>query len=45
MQQFVYQGPTLKSLRLRYGVPKEEGCTQPFSSDPKVNLEATIFLL
>ena len=43
MQQFVYQGSTLNSLRPHYYVPKDEGCTQPFSRDPNIKLEATIF--
>ena len=27
------------------GVPMDEGCTQPLSSDPMINLNTTIFLL
>jgi hypothetical protein len=26
----------------RRGVPSDEGCTQPISSDPKINLNTTI---
>jgi hypothetical protein len=26
----------------RWGVPMDEGCTQPLSSDPKINLNTTI---
>jgi hypothetical protein len=29
----------------RFGVPMDEGCTQPLSSDPMVNLNTTVFLL
>jgi hypothetical protein len=29
----------------RCGVPMDEGCTQPLSSDPKINLNTTIFFL
>jgi hypothetical protein len=25
------------------GVPKDEGCTQPLSSDPMINLNTTVF--
>jgi hypothetical protein len=28
----------------RYGVPMDEGCTQPLSSDPMINLNTTTFL-
>ena len=28
----------------RCGVPMDEGCTQPLSSDPKINLNTTAFL-
>jgi hypothetical protein len=31
-------------LRPRCGVPMDEGCTQPLSSDPKINLNTTAFL-
>jgi hypothetical protein len=27
----------------RYGIPMDEGCTQPLSSDPMINLNTTIF--
>jgi hypothetical protein len=29
----------------RCGVPMDEGCTQPLSSDPMINLNTTVFLL
>jgi hypothetical protein len=29
----------------RCGVPKDEGCTQPFSSDPMINLRPQLFLI
>jgi hypothetical protein len=28
----------------RCGVPMDEGCTQPLSSDPMINLNTTVFL-
>jgi hypothetical protein len=27
------------------GVPMDEGCTQPLSSDPKINLDTTVLFL
>jgi hypothetical protein len=32
-------------LPLRCGVPMDEGCTQPLSSDPMINLNTTVFFL
>jgi hypothetical protein len=29
----------------RCGVPMDEGCTQPFSSDPMIHLNTTVFFL
>jgi hypothetical protein len=29
----------------RCGVPMDEGCNQPLSSDPKINLNTTVFFL
>jgi hypothetical protein len=29
----------------RCGVPMDEGCTQPLSSDPMINLNTTVFFL
>ena len=37
------QSSTPKRLRLYCGVPKDEGCTQPFSNGPKIKLEAANF--
>jgi hypothetical protein len=33
------------SLPPRCGVPMDEGCTQPLSSDPMINLNTTVFFL
>jgi hypothetical protein len=30
---------------LRSGVPMDEGCTQPLSSDPKINVNTTVLSL
>jgi hypothetical protein len=38
------RGSTSKSLHPHCGVPKHKGCTQPFSSDPKIKHEATDFI-
>jgi hypothetical protein len=32
-------------LLLRCGVPTDEGCTQPLSSDPKINLNTTVLFI
>jgi hypothetical protein len=32
-------------LPTRCGVPMDEGCTQPLSSDPMINLNTTVFFL
>jgi hypothetical protein len=37
--------PRNTCLLPRCGVPMDEGCTQPLSSDPMINLNTTIFLL
>jgi hypothetical protein len=29
----------------RCGVPMDEGCTQPLSSDPKINLNTTVLFI
>jgi hypothetical protein len=29
----------------RHGVPLDEGCTQPLSSDPKINLNTMVLFL
>jgi hypothetical protein len=36
--------PSNTCLLPRCGVPMDEGCTQPLSSDPMINLNTTIFL-
>jgi hypothetical protein len=36
--------PSNTCLLLRCGVPMDEGCTQPLSSDPMINLNTTTFL-
>jgi hypothetical protein len=35
--------PSNICLLPRCGVPMDEGCTQPLSSDPMINLNTTIF--
>jgi hypothetical protein len=35
--------PSKTCLLPRCGVPMDEGCTQPLSSDPMINLNTTIF--
>jgi hypothetical protein len=35
--------PTNTCLLPRCGVPMDEGCTQPLSSDPMINLNTTVF--
>jgi hypothetical protein len=37
--------PSNTCLLPRYGVLMDEGCTQPFSSDPMIDLNTTIFSL
>jgi hypothetical protein len=37
--------PSNTCLLPRCGVPMDEGCTQPLSSDPMINLNTTIFSL
>jgi hypothetical protein len=37
--------PSNTCLLPRYGVPMDEGCTQPLSSDPMINLNTTTFFL
>jgi hypothetical protein len=37
--------PSDTCLLPRCGVPMDEGCTQPLSSDPMINLNTTTFLL
>jgi hypothetical protein len=37
--------PSNTCLLPRCGVPIDEGCTQPFSSDPMINLNTTVFPL
>jgi hypothetical protein len=37
--------PSNTCLLPRCGVPMEEGCTQPLSSDPMINLNARAFFL
>jgi hypothetical protein len=37
--------PSNTCLLPRCGVPMEEGCTQPLSSDPMINLNTTTFYL
>jgi hypothetical protein len=37
--------PSNTCLLPRCGVPMDEGCTQPFSSDPMINLNTTVFYL
>jgi hypothetical protein len=37
--------PSNTCLLPRCGISMEEGCTQPFSSDPMINLNTTVFLL
>jgi hypothetical protein len=37
--------PSNTCLLPRCGVPMNEGCTQPFSSDPIINLNTTTFFL
>jgi hypothetical protein len=36
--------PSNTCLLPRCGVPMDEGCTQPLSSDPMINLNTTVFL-
>jgi hypothetical protein len=36
--------PSNTCLLPRCGVPMDEGCTQPLSSDPMINLNTTTFL-
>jgi hypothetical protein len=35
--------PSNTCLLPRCGVPMDEGCTQPLSSDPMINLNSTVF--
>jgi hypothetical protein len=35
--------PSNTCLLPRYAVPVDEGCTQPLSSDPMINLNTTVF--
>jgi hypothetical protein len=35
--------PSNTRLLSRCGVPMDEGCTQPLSSDPMINLNITVF--
>ena len=37
--------PSNSCLLTRCGVPMDEGCTQPLSSDPMTNLNTTVFAL
>jgi hypothetical protein len=37
--------PSNTCLLPRCGVPMDEGCTQPLSSDPMINLNTTVFPL
>jgi hypothetical protein len=37
--------PSNTCLIPRCGVPMDEGCTQPLSSDPMINLNTTVFFL
>jgi hypothetical protein len=37
--------PSDTCLLPRCGVPMDEGCTQPLSSDPMINLNTTTFFL
>jgi hypothetical protein len=37
--------PSNTCLLPRCGVPMDEGCTQPFSNDPMINLNTTVFPL
>jgi hypothetical protein len=37
--------PSNTCLLPRCGVPMDEGCTQPLSSDPMINLNTTTFFL
>ena len=37
--------PSNTCILPRCGVPMDEGCTQPLSSDPMINLNTTAFLL
>jgi hypothetical protein len=37
--------PSNNCLLPRGGVPMDEGCTQPLSSDPMINLNTTVFFL
>jgi hypothetical protein len=37
--------PNNTCLLPRCGVPMDEGCTQPLSSDPMINLNTTTFFL
>ena len=37
--------PSNTCLLPRCGVPMDEGCTQPFSSDPMIHLNTTVFFL
>jgi hypothetical protein len=37
--------PSNTCLLPRCGVPMDEGCTQPLSSDPMINLNTTVFFL
>jgi hypothetical protein len=44
---FLSRGSTKYNACLlpRCGVPMDEGCTQPLSSDPMINLNTTVFFL
>jgi hypothetical protein len=37
--------PSNTCLLPRCGIPMDEGCTQPLSSDPMINLNTTTFFL
>jgi hypothetical protein len=37
--------PSSTCLLPRCGVPMDEGCTQPLSSDPMINFNTTVFFL
>jgi hypothetical protein len=37
--------PSNTCLLPRCGIPMDEGCTQPLSSDPMINLNTMVFLL
>jgi hypothetical protein len=46
-QRFLSRGSAKSNTCLlpRCGVPMDEGCTQPLSSDPMIHLNTTVFLL